>query len=213
MMKIFLLYIFFLILPFVILGQRTLGISSGISIDINNNGKFKQVPLSVEWIPGKSKKGAFIIQTTFAVPLNNKSYDSAYTIGSGLPPAVAIEKDIKNFWFSGSIGVRFLIPTGATNDFVIDFFPLGVSQQIFKITYKNYNNTDYEVINPDVNLNRWGYVCSLGIGYIRDNFIGKINFQTPLAASEGRYKLSYRLNAPLQITIGYLLKLTKTKQQ
>ena len=213
MLMVFLLYIFLLIVPCVILGQHTLGISSGISIDINNNGKFKQVPLTVEWVPGKSKKGGFIIQTTFALPLNNKSYDSAYTISSGLSPAVAVQKDIKNFWFSGSTGARFLIPIRATTDVVIDFFPLGISQQIFKINYKNYNNTDYEVINPDVNLNRWGYVCSLGIGYLRDNFVGKITFQTPLAASEGRYKLSYRLNAPMQITIGYLFKLTKTKQQ
>jgi hypothetical protein len=166
------LYTAFLLMPYIVLGQNAFSFSSGISLDINNHAKFQQVPLSVEWQSGRSEKHKLIFRGDVGFPIPNRNYDSAYTLENGLPPAVAIQKSIEDYWYSVSMGVRYFIKTKSEDSrFIVDFFPVGFSQQKFKIHYKSYNKAAYDIINPDVGLNRAGFVFSIGVGYCRRNLI------------------------------------------
>ena len=213
MSKLF-FYIAFLLMPYEVLSQNAFSFSSGISLDMNNHVKFQQIPLSVEWQSGRSEKHKLIFRGDVGFPIPNRNYDSAYTIENSLPPAIAVQKNIEDYWYTISMGVRYLIKTKSKDArFIVDFFPLGFSQQKFKIHYKSYDKADYNIINPDVGLNRAGFVLSLGAGYYTKNLVIQIHFQTPPAVSEKRYALSYHLNAPLLFTVGYLLKYPKNKRQ
>lgn len=205
-------YIAIFLVPVVVFSQTGIGFSSGIAVDINNKARYTQLPLALEWVTGKSKKHKLIFRVNAALPLPNKNYDSAYTLNSGLPPSVAVQKNIKNTWFSFSMGSRFLLKTKSANNYCfIDFFPIGICQQKFTIVYKNYDNTNYEIINPDVDFNRASFISSLTIGYLRKNLLFQVYAQTPPLASMGRYEQSFKLNAPLMITVGYFFKYAKTK--
>ena len=203
-----------LLLPYAVFSQNAFSFSSGISLDINNHAKFQQIPLSVEWQSGISEKHKLIFRGDVGFPVPGRTYDSAYTLEGGLPPAIAVQKNIEDYWYTISMGVRWFIKAGSEDArFIIDFFPLGFTQQKFKIHYKNYDKSDYNIINPDVGLNRAGFVLSAGVGYYRKNLILQMHLQTPPAVSEKRYALSYHLNAPLLFTVGYLLKYSKNKRQ
>jgi hypothetical protein len=200
--------------PGFIFCQNGLGFSSGLSVDLNNQGRFRQVPFSLTWIPKQSKKILFIMKADVALPLISKSYDSAYTTSSGLPPAVSVQKNITNHWYSLSLGWRILFKGRSENkQFFIDLCPLGVGQQKFRVVYKKYDNSDYEIINPDVGLDRTGLVASLGAGYNLKNLFLQIQAQTPPLATGKRYRLSYKLNAPLLLAAGYFFALHKSRKQ
>jgi hypothetical protein len=194
--------------------QPRLGLSSGIAIDINNGGRFKQVPISMQLLLVKSKVGNLIVKSDLAIPLNGTSHENAYTSSAGLPPAIGVKKITRNPWFTLSAGFRFFVHKHEDSHFFVDALLLGISDQEFKVTYKNYNDADYEIINPDIGFHKTGLVSSVGIGYTRKNFVAQLHCQTPLLyfPKWDDYNKSYKTNAPLQFTLGYILSFSKRKK-
>jgi hypothetical protein len=214
MQKPLLLLLFFSIsFTKVIFSQQKLAVSSGIAIDINNEQAFKQLPLSIQWITGRSKKHSLIIKADIAIPFGHTSYDSAYTLTPGLPAAIATEKNIKNKWGTLSLGGRFYINLkNKSQQFFADIFPIGFGWQTFIVKYKNFDKMNYEVINPDVDKSKASFCSSMGAGFSRNNFVVQLHVQTPIYASRGRYDRSFNFSAPLQLTAGYIFNLRKSKQ-
>ena len=194
--------------------QSRLGFSTGIAFDLNNSGKFKQIPFSLQWTTSATKTGSFIIKADYSIPAAGSSRDSAFTLATGLPPAIAVERKIRNTSFSLLFGYRFILKTNSENNKVfIDFLPIGFSSQSFKVSYENYNNDDYEVINPDVNVKREGLVASIGVCYTLKDFVFQVHAQTPiLTVASKDYNVSYHSAAPLQLMIGYMFNLGKQKK-
>lgn len=189
--------------------------STGLAFDLNNSGSFKQIPLSLQWmIPARLNKSSFVFKADFSFPVGGRGKDSAFTLASGLPPAIAVDKTTRNTSWSFLIGYRFVFNTSLEkNRFFIDFLPIGLSFQSFKISYKNFNKSDYEVINPDVDMKRRGLVGCLGVGYILNDLVFQVHAQSPILVVEKKdYAVSYRSAAPLQLTVGYLFKISKHKK-
>jgi hypothetical protein len=195
-------------------GQSRIGLSTGLAIDLNNSGRFKQIPLSFYWLPGKPNTSTFILKADLSFPIGGGGKDSAFTLATGLPPAIAVEKTTRNKSWAILIGYRFVFKTSLDkNRFFIDFLPIGISQQSFKISYKNYNSNEYEVINPDEDLKRAGWVGCFGVGYTIGNLVLQVQTQTPIIAVKTQdYAVSYHSAAPLSLTIGYLVTISKHKK-
>lgn len=213
MLRHFNLILTCLILAFTTAAQSTFTVATGISIDVNNRGKFQQIPLSLHLEPNPGKKGAFLIKFDAGLPLSRISYDSAFTANTGLPPSKQVEKRIGNFWFSISGGYRFYLKRfDADKRIFLDLLVLGYGYQHFGVTYSNKGDKDYEVIDPDITIGRTGILGALGLGYVSGKFSGQVHIQSPISAGTGRYEMSYKLNAPLSITVGYrLFSKSKTK--
>jgi hypothetical protein len=195
------------------ISQQQFSIATGISIDVNNNGKFKQIPFSFQWMPGKSSKSRFFIKTEIAFPLKNISYDSAYTLSGNLPHAITERKEITCNWFTIDCGVRFYIPVDKKEQSLfIDWEIIGVTSQIFKVKYSGDNGNNYEVLNPDVNLYRGGLIAGIGFGYIKNSFVIQSHIQTPPLTPSSRYKRTFIAGAPLEVTVGYLFFNPKHKK-
>ena len=194
-------------------GQARLGFSTGFSIDINNGSRFQNIPLSVQWLPAKKGNGSFLLKADVGIPLTRRESDSAYTLSAGLPSAIAVEKRLKSHLLTLGVGYRFRVAAKTNgNHYFIDVLPLGLSSQQFKPAYVNFDKTAYDILNPDVELNRTGFVFGCGLGYQQSNFVAQVHVQTPPTASKGRYQLSHKLNAPLQLSVGYLLPLRKSRK-
>lgn len=195
------------------ISQQQFSIATGIAIDVNNNSKFKQIPISFQWMPGKSSKSRFFVKTDIALPLKNISYDSAYTLSGNRPHAIRERKEITCTWFTIDCGVRFFIPVEKNEQSLfIDWEIIGITSQSFKVKYNGDNGNHYEVLNPDVDLDRGGLIAGIGIGYIKNSFIIQSHIQTPPLIASSRYKRSFIAGAPLQITMGYLFLNPKHKK-
>ncbi len=212
------MYRLLLIIPLFILchltGQTqdlTLGLSTGISFDINNQSKFKHIPLSVQLLLGESNRGRFIIQAEGNIPIAYKSYDSAYTLQTGLPSSQSIRKEITSRVFTLAFGYRFFVFPGKEGRLFLDVLPVGYSIQRFKVHYKNYDDDNYEIINPDVDLRASGLVTGFGLGYVSGPWFARGQLFSPpldLANDFRKYKLSYNRASLFQVTVGYLLSPT-----
>ena len=85
--------------------------------------------------------------------------------------------------------------------------PFAICEQIIKVSYKNYDTKNYEVLNPDANSDVGGLVMSVAPVYYfhkgkRDVML-MLHLQTPLLKGNRDYKLSYDYVAPMQLTFGY----------
>lgn len=195
-----------------VFAQNFFAFSSGISVDIGNEGRFKHIPLSLQYGTLNSKAGALIVKAEIGLPLVNKSHDMAYTAESGLPQEIAVQKNISSYYTSAMVGYRFYLNRQAPNKFFIDLLPLGIGWQYFEVRYKNYDNTNYEVLNPDISVDKIGVFATGGAGYLSNHFLFQLHIQSPILTSRQEYKLSFESHANLQLTIGYRLNLPKNKR-
>jgi hypothetical protein len=128
-------------------------------------------------------------------------------LNPSLPSAIKLQKSITPFIFSESIGKRICLYKNKRNDALCLDLLAGISNQYFRVVYKNYDKANYDILNPDVNLNVAGLFLAASLVYTipkkTGSLIIKLNVQTPPSAIRGDYPLSYELCAPLQLTVGY----------
>jgi len=197
--------------------QSFLSLSTGISSDLNNaHHSFYHIPFSLQWKPSPGEKAAFLVEFNYDFPFTTKSTGQAYTLNPSLPKEVTLQETIRPYIFSVNIGFRVHLYTNKRNNsFYINLLPLGVSAQYFKANYKNFDKKNYDILNPDVNLNRGGIVTSVAAEYdfhkTKQDMKLMLRIQSPPLQSRGDYPLSYRFVAPLQLTFGYNFYYNKRK--
>lgn len=189
--------------------QHILGFSTGLATDLNNKKPFYTIPLSLRWEP--FKRSSLFIETIVGVGFPRKDNADAYTTNPDIPEhVVLIETKRLN---SLSIGVGGVIPlyTNKKNNRISLLLSLGGGTEYFRIDYKNYDNVNYEVLNPDVDINISGMYVSTAAMYSfhkrkRDMFV-MLRLQSP-STGRGRpdvYNLSFQKTAPMELTFGYNL--------
>lgn len=196
------------------------GVASGISWDMNNGFTFKQVPLSLSYLPGEGKTVSFVLEITHAFPVAMHSTDIAYTTDASLPETTYPRKTIRSSWTSFLAGMRFSLLHQENSSFFIDFFPLAVTAERFNVSYQHYDQQNYEILNPDTDTAKTGLSAELGVGYSRqlhnkNRFYVALNLQSPLLVINLKrsYHESFRYAAPMQFTAGYLFYFKKNKHE
>lgn len=193
--------------------QSYISFASGISRDLNNTLSFYHLPFSVQCKVGDKLNSGLIFQVNYDIPISGKSSGNAYTLNPSLPQKQTLQENIRPGIFTVSMGFAIhLYSNKKKNSFQLNLL-MGLCAQNFKVAYKNYDKANYEVLNPDINLNSGGLVFSAGGLY---NFNHKkmflmLQLQTPPIQSTGDYPLSYKFIAPLQFTYGYKLYLKTRK--
>lgn len=190
--------------------QSFIAFSTGISKDLNNsNNTFYHIPLSVRIEP--FRRSGFFIEGNYGLPFSRKTHAEAYTANSALPAHVTLQEVVKPGILTVNIGGEIHVYTDrkSHNSIYLDF-TMGVSSQHFKVTYKNYDNRNYEVLNPDVSTDSSGLVVGMAVVYNFNkpgqNMFVMLQVQTPpLVSNFENYAMTYKLMAPLQLTFGYKL--------
>ena len=193
--------------------QSYISIASGVSRDMNNTISFYHVPLSVQWKPGNNPRSPIIFQVDYYIPLTGNSTGNAYTLNPSLPEKQTLQENIRAGIFTFSMGFAIHLYTNKKNNSFQLNLLMGLCAQNFKVIYKDYDKVNYEVLNPDINLNSGGFVLSSAGVY---NFNNKkmflmLQLQTPPIQTTGDYPLSYKFIAPLQFTYGYKLFFKRRK--
>ncbi len=197
--------------------QSSMSLSTGISTDLNNsNNTFYHVPISFQWKPSAYKKALLFLELDYDIPFANKRTGDAYTLNPTLPEKVTLSEEISPYIFTIAIGFRIHLYTSKKNNSIyLNLLPIGLCNQNFKVSYKNYDKKNYEVLNPDVNSNPGGVVMSMAAVYdfhkSKQDMRLMLHAQTPLLTSRGDYPLSYKYAAPLQLTFGYNFYYNKRK--
>ena len=209
--------LFFVLFSLGVNAQSYVSLSTGISKDVNNTQKsFYHIPVSLQWNPFKNKKSTVFFEFDYNIPFtNNKGTGNAYTLNPSLPEEVTLQENIRSYIFTASIGFRIhLYTTKKNNSFYLNLL-MGLSAQNFIVDYKNYDKADYEVLNPDANLNNGGFIVAMEATYNfhnrKQNMFLMLHLQGPPVQSTGDYPLSYKYIAPLQLTYGYKLFYNKRK--
>jgi len=212
---------FFPILLFVILfpakakAQSAISLSTGVSSDLNNSNKtFYHIPVSLQWSPFSSPKNPLFFEFDYGIPLVNEKKANAYTQNPSLPEEVTLQQNTHAIFFAASMGVKaYLFSIQQKSSFYLSLMA-GFCHQNFKVIYKNYDNANYEVLNPDVDLKKDGMVLSMAVSYYfnksKDVFV-RIHIQSPLIRKAPDYTLSYKYMAPMQLTFGYNFFYNKKK--
>lgn len=188
--------------------QSAISLSTGISTDINNSPSFYQIPFSLIWKPFRNIKSPVFFEFDYGLPLGSKSNGDAYTLNPDLSQKVTLQEKIKPYIFTASFGFRIHLSTSKKNNaFFLNVVPFAICNQNIKVSYKNYDTKNYEVLNPDVNSNEGGFVMSVAPVYYfhktKQDMMLMLHLQTPLLKGDRDYKLSYKYVAPLQLTFGY----------
>jgi hypothetical protein len=194
--------------------QSFVSISTGILTDVNQNRKsFYHIPVSIQWKPFAESNVPFLLQFDYGIPLTAKDAGDAFTLNPSLPAKVTLTEKIQPYIFTFSIGFQIhLLTTKKNNSFYLDLFPLGISNQNFKINYKNYDKENYEVLNPDLNRNSGGYVMSMAAVYnLHNDLLLMLHLQTPTFTRKDDYLFAFKSIAPLQLTFGYKFYYKKRK--
>lgn len=196
--------------------QSAISLSTGISMDLNNSNKtFYHIPVSLQWMPFSNPKNPLFFEFDYAIPLASERNANAYTLNPSLPQEVTLQENIRAYLFSISLGFKIHLYTNKRNNSFYLNLLTGVCSQNFKVDYKNYDKSNYEVLNPDVNLNKGGMVASIAGVYNfhkrkQDMFL-MLHVQSPPFQNSGDYPLSFKFVAPLQLTYGYTLFYNKRK--
>jgi hypothetical protein len=199
----------------VLKAQPSLTFATGISINTNagsTSETFNHIPITLQWKPSASPQSPFFIKLDYDLPISGSSTGYAYTLNPSLPQEVTLQENVRPYIFTASIGFHIHLYTAKNkNVLYLDLLPFGICNQNFKVNYKNYDKTNYNILNPDINLNKTNYVASIGATYriplqkLKDgnNLLVMLHLQSPLAAGTGAYPLSYKYVAPLELTVGY----------
>lgn len=211
------IFLFFFIFSYKAQAQSFLSLSSGISKDLNNvNHNFYHIPFTLKWKPSARKRAPLFFEFDYDIPFTAKSTGDAYTLNPSLPEKVRLQENIRASVFTASMGFRIHIFTNKRNNsFYLNVLPFGISFQHFKVRYRNFDKENYEILNPDDNLNRGGLVSSMEAAYYfhktKQDMVLRLHLQTPPLRSTGDYPLSYKFIAPLQLTFGYNFYYNKRK--
>lgn len=198
--------LFFIFFALQTSAQSFFALSTGVSTDLNNKKPFYSIPVTLRWEP--FRRSAFFIEATQGIGFNRLSDADAYTTKPQLPQHVLLTESINVNAFSVGIGGAIVLYTNKRNNRFTLNLSTGVIDEYYKVDYRNYDNKNYEVLNPDVSKDLSGlYVCSAVVYYFhkskQDMFI-QIQVQSPsTAGNPDRYSLSYNKTAALELTYGY----------
>ncbi len=187
--------------------QSYVGISTGISRDLNNiKESFYHIPVSIQWKPfGAVHNRPVFLELDYDIPFPANGSDNAYTLNSSLPQQITLQKEIRAYVFTASIG--FIVPiyrNKKSNSLYLNLLPVGICNQSFKVEYNKYDKANYTILNRDVNTHLTSLVTSMEAQFnFHRKFMIMLHLQSPLLANRGDYPLSYRFVAPLQFTFGY----------
>jgi hypothetical protein len=187
--------------------QSFIALSSGVSVDINNESPFYAIPVTLRFKP--FRRSHFFIEATQSIGFNRLSPVDAYTLSPQLSEHVALTEEIKFSSFSMGIGASIVLYTNKKeNQFTLNL-STGISDQHYKVNFRSYDKINYEVLNPDVNQYISGLYASIAGVYNfhkrkQDMFV-MLHLQSPSTSSYERYKFSYNKVAPLQLMFGYKL--------
>jgi len=192
--------------------QSYVSLSTGISRDVSNNAvPFYAIPVTIQWKPFRKYLNGLFFETDYDIPIAGYSTGTAYTLNPSLPASVTLKEKITPSVFTQFMGVTlgWYIDASKRNSFFIN--PLvGICDQSFSVKYENYDNKNYEVLNPDVNLEKTSLVCAIEIGYkFHNDFIAMFHAQSGMLATKGSYPLSYEFISPLQLNFGYTFNYNK----
>jgi hypothetical protein len=207
----------FFLFSVVLKAQSSISLSTGISSDLNNaHHSFYHIPFSLQWKPSTRKRAAFFVEFDYDFPVSTKSSGQAYTLNPSLPKEVTLKETVHPYIFSASIGFKIHIYTNKKNNsFYLNLLPIGYSFQNIKVSYKNFDKENYEILNPDVSLKRGGFVNAFEAEYnfhnTKQDMKLMIHIQSPPLRKTGDYPLSYKFVAPLQLTFGYNFYYNKRK--
>lgn len=207
-LRILSIHIIFIFFSVAANAQSFLSISTGISTNVNQNGKsFYHVPICIQWKPGNSRNSPFLFELDYGIPLITKGSGDAYSLNPQLPEKVSLTEDIRASIFTISVGFQIHLLTNKKNNTpYLDLFPLAISSQSYKVTYKNYDKENYEVMNPDLNRETGGLAMAMALVYNfgkKQDMMAMIRFQSPTTASKNDYPHAFKSIAPLQLTFGY----------
>lgn len=193
--------------------QSTIALSTGVSVDMNNKGPFYMIPITLRWEP--YKRSSFFLETTKAFGFNKLSKVDAYTANGQLPEHVTLTQAILPKSFSVGIGGAIVLYTNRRNNQITLNLSTGVCSEHFNVTFRDYDQLNYEVLNPDVSDDKIGLYASVAGVYNfyqadRNLFI-MLRLQSPSSTIDGRYKLTYNRMSPLQLTFGYKLFYNKNE--
>jgi hypothetical protein len=199
--------------------QSYVSLSTGISKDVSNNAvPYYAIPVMVQWKPFRKHWDVLFFETDYNIPIAGYNTGTAYTLNPSLPASVTVKEKIRPSVFTQFMGATFSwdVDTTKRNSFFIN--PLvGICNQSFSVKYENYDNKNYEVLNPDVDLERASLVCAIEIGYkFHNDFIVMLHAQSGMLSDKGSYPLSYEFIAPLQLNLGYTfcyIKQTKRRRR
>ena len=189
--------------------QSVISLSTGWSTDLNNAvHAFHHIPVSFNWQPLKDKRLPFLVELDYDIPLAIRSSGDAFTLNPALPGKVTLSEDIRPRLITASVGLTIPVYRRKSGKSIyVSFFPIAICNQDIKVTYKNYDKENYEVLNPDVTTKETGAVMAVAAVYnfhtLKQDLRLMLHLQTPLFKGNGDYQLSYKYVAPLQLTFGY----------
>ena len=186
--------------------QSFVAFSTGISKDLNNSqNTFYHIPLSVKIEP--FKRSGFFIEGNYGLPFLRKTNADAYTANPALPAHVMLNEVIRPQIFTVNVGGEIHLYTNRKSDNSIYLdLTMGVSSQHLKVSYKDYDTRNYEVLNPDVSTDSSGLVLGIAVVYNfhkpRQDMFVMLYVQTPpLISNFEYYPMTYKLIAPLTADI------------
>jgi hypothetical protein len=182
---------------------------AGYQTDMNNT-KTKLLNTGLQ-LAIKIRKYEFLVQLQKNWPRSFNYVDSSYTTNTSLPLNAAAMKTIRTSSFSFAIGNRIKIAGKKTkNSFFLKVYT-GIMYQKMGVSYQ-YDKTNYILLNPDKTEEKTGFFVSGGLEYMRQFSFGRLffdlNFSSP-PTGNFKYNESYNLMAPLSLSIGYSIKLSK----
>jgi hypothetical protein len=210
------LCLLFILLTFaaVCQAQPAITVASGFSINAykkkGSTANFNHVPLSVQWSPF-GFKNVLLVKFDYFIPFSNSAIDPAYTLNPNLPPEIKVKKSLRAHMFDLNVGARLPIHRykGKYN-FYTDVLLTAVSHQNIKVSYADYDQSNYEILNPDLSLRKTSISLSTGFVYKyslenNSNLLCMLHFQfIPFVSTTVHgYDLSYTFVSPIQLTIGY----------
>jgi hypothetical protein len=197
-----------ILLSLSIRAQSYLGLSTGIAKDVNDNHNetFYQIPVTLQWKPFWSHYNPFMMELNYDIPFTGSNTATAYTLNPSLPASVQLQEQVRPYVFTASIGMgwRTIIDKERNNILYFNVMA-GVCNQYFRVNYKHYDETNYEILDPDVNSDLTSLVLIGEMAYkFHNNMIIMLRAQTPLIDQyNGSYPLSYKDVAPFQLSFGY----------
>ena len=183
--------------------SQSIMVGTGFATDLNNAGKsFNFIPLEMQWYP--FQKTTFSLKCNYDAGINVNSNGDAYTLTPDLPPHVSLSEKYRTGIFSIGICLNIGLYTAPNlNKIYINYVPLLFCAQHFKAVYKNYDNKNYEILNPDVGDINNGLATMFGIQY---HFSGNkqfaLDFQSPLLQKRNK-AMNHKYAAPLRLKFGY----------
>lgn len=165
------------------------------------------VPITIHWEP--FKKSSFFIDATKGIGFNKLSKVDAYTANGQLPQHVILTEAVLPKSFSVGIGWAIKLYTNKRDNKLTVSLSTGIISEHYTVIFRDYDQVNYEVLNPDANKDISGLYASIAAVYNfhpgKQNMFMMLRLQSPSSkiVEPYEYKSSYSRIAPLQLTFGY----------